>query len=76
MPLQIKATNWPPTGEIDTYNDDLVVAITEIIVGKPDPDRKSSIFGEKFIGLNPKQLDRKTAEKRMVPSSSCPRKTH
>ena len=54
-----------PADEIDTCNDDLVVAITEIIVGKPDPYRKSSNFTEKFIELNPKQLGRKTTEKRI-----------
>ena len=33
LPLQIMATTWPPTDEIDACNGDLVVAITEFIAG-------------------------------------------
>jgi hypothetical protein len=33
LPLQIKATNWPPANKIDTCNDDLLKTITEVIAG-------------------------------------------
>jgi hypothetical protein len=29
--LADKAINWPPTHEINAYNNDLIVAITEVI---------------------------------------------
>jgi hypothetical protein len=28
-----KAINWPPADEINAYNNDLIVAITEVIAG-------------------------------------------
>jgi hypothetical protein len=37
LPLQIKATNWPPVDETDVCNNDLVMAITEVIVGHVIP---------------------------------------
>jgi hypothetical protein len=48
--MQIKATNWLPTDEVDACNGDLVVAITEVIVGH-------TILAENLFGLNPKTLE-------------------
>jgi hypothetical protein len=64
--LQIKAPNWPPANEIDARNGDLVVAITEVIVGNTILTEKYLISPEDLFGLNP-NLDMKPAKKRMGP---------
>ena len=38
LPLQIGATNWLPANEIDACNDDLVVAITQVIAETHKPE--------------------------------------
>jgi hypothetical protein len=62
LPLQIKATNWPPANEIDASNGDLVVAITEVIARNMTL-LENQLISPKDIGLNPKQLDMKLWEK-------------
>ena len=65
LPLQIKATNWPPADEIDTCNDDLIVTITEVIAGHTILIEKSSDFAKKSFELNTKTHE--NCEKRMGP---------
>ena len=54
LPLHIKATNWPPVDEIVACNDDLVVAIIEVIAGHMTPIENHLTLAEDLFGLNPK----------------------
>jgi hypothetical protein len=76
LSLQINATNWPPTDEIDVCNDDLVMAITEVIIGNTILTKNHLVSPTDLFRLNPKQLDMKLWEKGCVPSPSCPRQMH
>jgi len=62
------ARSTPPLADKDhklaAYNNDLVVAITEVIVGPTIPIENHLISSEVLFGLNPKTLP-KTAGKRM-----------
>jgi hypothetical protein len=42
--LQIKATNWPSTDQIDACNGDLVVAIIEVITENTIPTENHLIL--------------------------------
>ena len=64
LPLQIKATNWPPANEINASNNDLVVAITEVIAENTIPSGNHQISPKKLLEPNPKQLDTKLQEDR------------
>jgi hypothetical protein len=46
LPLWIKARNWPSTDEIDACNDELVMAIAEVITGNTIPTRNHLILSE------------------------------
>ena len=52
LPLQIKATNWPSADEIDAYNDDLIMAIIEVIAVNMIPTENHLISLGKFIESN------------------------
>ena len=43
LPLQIEATSWPPANELNACNDDLVVAIIEVIAEHTNPSRNHLI---------------------------------
>jgi hypothetical protein len=47
--LQIKATNWSPADEIDAYNSDLIMAITEVIAGHTIPTKHHVILLEIYL---------------------------
>ena len=49
LSLQIKAINWPPTDEIDAYNDNLIVTITEVIAGHTIPTKNHLISLEDLL---------------------------
>jgi hypothetical protein len=51
------ATDWSPINEIDVYNGDLIVAITEVIEGITIPTENHLILLEHLFRLNSKQLD-------------------
>ena len=57
LPLQIEATNWPPANEIDACNDDLVMAITEVIAENTNPTGNHLILSEDYLDSNPKTLE-------------------
>jgi hypothetical protein len=48
-PLQIMPINCPHADEINACNDDLVVAINEVIAGNKTLTKKPSDFTDKFI---------------------------
>ena len=64
LPLQIKATNWPPADEIDPCNNDLVVTITEVIAGNTISTENHLISSVDLFEANPKQLDIKLRGKK------------
>lgn len=66
LPLQIMATNWSPTDEIDTCNSDLIMEIIEVITGNKIPTKNHLISSVDLFSLNPKQLDIKIVEKRYM----------
>ena len=75
-PLQIKAINWPPTNEIDACNDDLIVAIIEVIAENTILTENYLILLGNLFKLNPKQTVTKNYEKRdmgplFLTSSRC-----
>jgi hypothetical protein len=49
LPLQIKAINWPPANKIDAYNDNLVMAITEVIAGHMIPTENHLISSKIYV---------------------------
>jgi hypothetical protein len=49
LPLQIKAINWLPADEIDACNDDLIVAITEVIAGHTIPTKNHLILPKNYL---------------------------
>ena len=49
LPLQIKATNWPPADEFDACNDDLIVAIAEVIAGHTIPTKNHLILLKNYL---------------------------
>jgi hypothetical protein len=51
--LQIMATTWLPTNEIDACKGDLVVTITEVIAGNTISTKKSSDFARRFVWTKP-----------------------
>jgi len=57
LPLHIKAIDWPPADEIDACNDDLIVAIIEVMVEITIPTENHLILPKDLFRLNPKQLD-------------------
>jgi len=63
-------TTWASTDEISACNDDLVMAIIEVIAGNVE---NHLISPEDLFGLNPKQLKKIEKLKRWVPSPSYPR---
>jgi hypothetical protein len=67
LTLQVMATTWLPTNEIDTCKGDLVVIITEVIAGNTISTDNHLISPKDLFGLNPKQLEKKLWEKRWVP---------
>jgi hypothetical protein len=64
--LADKAINWPPADKINAYNNDLIVAITEVIAGHTILAKNLLISPTNLYGLNPKQL-LKNYRKRMGP---------
>jgi hypothetical protein len=59
------ATDWPFADEIDASNDDLVVAITEVIASNKMPTKNHLISSIDTFGLNPN-----CGKERWVPSPS------
>ena len=57
--MQIEATNWPPANEIDACNDDLIVAITEVIAEHTNPTGNHLISSEDYLDSNPKTLEKR-----------------
>jgi hypothetical protein len=70
------ATNWPSINEIDPCNDDLVVAITEVIISNKFSTKNHLITPVNLFKLNPEQTKSKNYErKRCDPSPSYHRQT-
>ena len=57
--MHIMATNWPLADKIDTCNDDLIVAITEIITGNKMSTKNHLILPVHSFELNLSELDLK-----------------
>ena len=68
--MQIEATNWPPANEIDACNDDLVVAITEVIAEHINSTRNHLILSEDYLDSNPKTIEKCGEKNEWVPSPS------
>ena len=50
-----EATNWSSVDETDAYNDEVIVAITEVIAGKKIPTENYLILQLDLFRLNAKQ---------------------
>ena len=49
LPSHIKATNWPSADEFDACNDDLIVAIAEVIAGHTIPTKNHLILLKNYL---------------------------